>query len=500
MQPGAAHAVAQPNLPAQFAPSQDPTNLPQPPPGYILSAAEKHQAALNHFKHLLQSGYSQESVQTQWQLYYDQLSDEEKRNIWQGPSPASAPVPSPAGVAQPTQSAQNMHLVQDDDNSPTEKVAQPAHKQVDYNTYQDTSSTDYAKASSRFFGIPISVRSYNNLFQRLTGMGDRNARQPVYQEGSSARSSAAVAQPAPSPNQQPPGYAHATNNPVIAQHVPADTRLSNRARNMFTWNSSTALFDKEESRSIWRQNMKSIIFGLTVGVIGLAVWQFTFFNEHYLQPFIQPSSLTTDTQIIITPGETEAEDQNFKIIIPKLNIEAPVVKGIKGFRTANAKEAEAVFEERIQKALQDGTIHYPSTQLPGQSGKNFNSNVVILGHSGSNVTAPGNYKFIFSKLRHMELEDLIVVNYKGTKYIYKIYEKKIVEPDQIEVLQPGDYNNTLTLITCDPPGTIDKRLVLLAKQINPDPANNRDVKVNNTKNKETIVPGESQSLSDVLRR
>src|SRR4030095_4689134 len=132
-----------------------------------------------------------------------------------------------------------------------------------------------------------------------------------------------------------------------------------------------------------------------------------------------------------------------KIIINKINVNAPVVF-----------DQTTVNEGNFQKALQHGVVHYPNTALPGQQG-----NVVIFGHSSGQWWAPGDYKFIFSLLDKMSVNDEIVLDYKGMRYIYKVTSTQVVSPDTVSVLNQPPNEHALTLITCTPVGTNLKRLI-----------------------------------------
>lgn len=278
------------------------------------------------------------------------------------------------------------------------------------------------------------------------------------------------------------------------QELLPDKKIKHKARNIFNWNSSTALFDKEERREIKRQNLKSVVFGLSFAALLCSVFFFTFFHERIIQPFIKPASYNSEVQAIIPPGGRAISDPAWKVIVPKLGIAPPVVGGVEPYRSKNRNESDAVFERRIQKALEGGVVHYPSTPLPGQSVNNKKSNVVIVGHSSSSLFTPGDYKSVFSSLRNLKVGDLILVNYKKTQYVYKIYGKHIILPKQVEFLGPASRDHSLTLITCDPPGSTAKRLVLIAQQISPNPNGNQyvDAQTNNTDG--IIVPGNSRRL------
>ncbi|HXR49542.1 MAG TPA: class E sortase, partial [Verrucomicrobiae bacterium] len=125
-------------------------------------------------------------------------------------------------------------------------------------------------------------------------------------------------------------------------------------------------------------------------------------------------------------------------------------------------------ENAIQNALEKGIVHYPSTVFPGQQG-----NAAYFGHSSNNIFNPGKYKFAFVLLHELQPGDTFYLTYQGKSYVYKVFKRIVVEPDQVDVLNnvPG-HPATATLITCDPPGTALHRLVVVGDQISPDPLQN----------------------------
>ena len=64
--------------------------------------------------------------------------------------------------------------------------------------------------------------------------------------------------------------------------------------------------------------------------------------------------------------------------------------------------------------------------------------------------------------------DTISLDYQSHRYTYQVTDSKVVEPTDVGVLSSTS-SPTLTLITCTPPGTSLRRLVVTAKQIDPDP-------------------------------
>jgi sortase A len=134
--------------------------------------------------------------------------------------------------------------------------------------------------------------------------------------------------------------------------------------------------------------------------------------------------------------------KNYSIAIPKLNI-------------VNAKVT--VGEEDLSKSL----IHFLPASQPGEVG-----NVVILGHSTlPQLYNPKDYKTIFTHLPALEKGDQILVDYKDGEYRYEVYEMFVVEPTETWVLDDSSNESILTLITCVPPGTYWKRLIVRAKLV-----------------------------------
>lgn len=104
-------------------------------------------------------------------------------------------------------------------------------------------------------------------------------------------------------------------------------------------------------------------------------------------------------------------------------------------------------------------MHYPGTAYPNQIG-----NVVITGHSSYFPWDPGRFKDVFALLHGLKLSDEITVYYEQEKFVYQVSEIKVVTPDKVDVLGPTD-DSQLTLITCTPIGTNEKRLIVIGKLI-----------------------------------
>lgn len=186
---------------------------------------------------------------------------------------------------------------------------------------------------------------------------------------------------------------------------------------------------------------------VTLSILGLLNAQWIIAQAQYRFIKVSPSS-----ELAIT---TQSPDPNAPphIMIPKLNIDAPIVVDEKSYD--NSKAAVA---------LRRGVLQYGVSANPGQIG-----NVVILGHSSGQLWAPGDYKFVFTLLDKLGRNDQIFVDFEGTRYIYRVTDTQIVPPTDLNVLQ-NSATPTLTLITCTPVGTAKNRLIVNAKQVVPNPS------------------------------
>lgn len=229
-----------------------------------------------------------------------------------------------------------------------------------------------------------------------------------------------------------------------------------------------------------KHHLQSLIFGLGVGFLVLFIFLFGFFNEVFLAPFIHPNNHANATPVIIGTDTVSASAKD-EIVIPKINVEIPV-----DYNQTSTNEAT------IENALEDGVVHYPTTVNPGQLG-----NAAFFGHSSNNIFNQGKYKFAFVLLHTLVPGDTFYLIKSHKVYAYKVISRKIVNPSDVSVLSdiPGQ-TATATLITCDPPGTSLHRLIVVGKQISPDPSKN--TKSTNTSavldNGSTKLPGNGPTL------
>ena len=224
-----------------------------------------------------------------------------------------------------------------------------------------------------------------------------------------------------------------------------------------------------------------------VAIVVIIIFLFLQYNSVIVAKiagFISPGSSDSQT-IIVGTGANQPVSDGPRIIIPKINVNAPVTYGL-----------TSLDESAVQTALQNGPINYPvagATATPGQRG-----NTVILGHSSADVFAPGDYKFIFVQLNRLTAGDLFYLDYGAKRYTYKVTELKVIDPTDVAALNLGTDKPYATLVTCDPPGTTAQRLLVIAEQVSPNPDGADEVQADDASNTPASITGKPKTLLESI--
>ncbi len=140
-------------------------------------------------------------------------------------------------------------------------------------------------------------------------------------------------------------------------------------------------------------------------------------------------------------GHEAGQIVTYQISIPKIGVENATVTN---------KDSD----------LATHLVQFNSDTFPPKEG-----NTVIFGHSTlPQLFQPGNYKTIFANAYKLKPGDEIIVTQGGRNYMYKIENITVVEPTDTSVLAQDFSDSFITIITCTPPGTIWKRLVIKARR------------------------------------
>lgn len=94
--------------------------------------------------------------------------------------------------------------------------------------------------------------------------------------------------------------------------------------------------------------------------------------------------------------------------------------------------------------------HFEGTALPGEKG-----NCSIAGHRSYT------YSEFFNRLDELAIGDEITIKTPKGSFKYVVYDKFVVEPSRVEVLDATE-DATLTLVTCTPVRIATHRLIVKA--------------------------------------
>lgn len=154
--------------------------------------------------------------------------------------------------------------------------------------------------------------------------------------------------------------------------------------------------------------------------------------------------LRTPDGASIAPINTE-----FSLIVPKIGVNAPVTPAV---NPANPGE--------YLEVLKKGIAHASTSYFPDEDGT-----VYLFSHSTNYDWFVADLNAVFYLLKNLEEGDLVVLFYKGTRYTYRLTEKRVVGPKEVSYLLPQGGKKRLILQTCWPPGSTAERLLILADLI-----------------------------------
>lgn len=131
-----------------------------------------------------------------------------------------------------------------------------------------------------------------------------------------------------------------------------------------------------------------------------------------------------------------------RIRVPSISVDLPIYHGT------------------TDDVLAQGVGHLHGTALP-VGGESTHS--VLTAHRGL-ATAE-----LFTHLDRVEIGDTFTIEVFGEVLTYRVFETRVVEPDQTESLFPQRGRDLVTLVTCTPLGINTHRILVTAERITPTP-------------------------------
>ncbi len=155
-----------------------------------------------------------------------------------------------------------------------------------------------------------------------------------------------------------------------------------------------------------------------------------------------------DLSISLVPYEN-------RIVIPKIGKNIPLIDV-----QQEKVEGKDELDDILMKELEQWVVRYPWSALPWEKWNAF-----VFWHSSNFPWIAGEYNDVFSRLWQVNTWDIVYSYYGQKKYTYRIVEKKVIKPTEVDILKRDNDVSELTLMTCWPIGTTLNRLILIGELI-----------------------------------
>ena len=190
--------------------------------------------------------------------------------------------------------------------------------------------------------------------------------------------------------------------------------------------------------------MKKVnIIGLILILIGISILVYAFGTKYWTR-YTQNN--------MVKNYEQKIKEHKGKVKISKDSADSSVNYGTVGILIIPKIDLKvAVGEGTDMNTLRYAVGHFKGTAMPGEKG-----NFALAGHRSYTF---GQY---FKRLDELTTGDEIRVKTVKGSYKYKVYNTKVVLPDEVNVLNPTK-DATMTLITCTPIRVATHRLVISAR-------------------------------------
>lgn len=153
------------------------------------------------------------------------------------------------------------------------------------------------------------------------------------------------------------------------------------------------------------------------------------------------------------------------IQIPKILVDLPIYHGTS------------------EEVLEKGVGHIQNTSVP--IGEN-STHSVLTGHTGLPNAE------LFTRLDELVVGDIFYIHVLNDILTYKVYEIKVVLPDNIDELRITSGEDLVTLVTCTPYGVNSHRLLVKAKRVEYE-----DYTENNNSGNTTETSNNSNTINNV---
>jgi sortase A len=185
-----------------------------------------------------------------------------------------------------------------------------------------------------------------------------------------------------------------------------------------------------------------LISGTVLITTGLILFILTFLPVINIEVRYDAARLTSKQE-----NQTQKPvNSRFGIVIPKIGANAAIIP------------VDPYDSRAYQQALTKGVAHAKGSVFPGRVG-----NMFLFSHSSVNFYEAMRFNSVFYLLNKLSDGDQIDIYFETNKFTYTVFDSTIVDPTNISYLMEKTNDKLLTLMTCWPPGTTFKRLIVRAR-------------------------------------
>ena len=145
-----------------------------------------------------------------------------------------------------------------------------------------------------------------------------------------------------------------------------------------------------------------------------------------------------------------------RLIIPKINLDVSLID-------SKYKNKTDFANWDFQEELENWVVKYPTTPEPW-----FDGNTLLFGHTSQEWRQHNLYGTVFSHVPDLEQWDMMNVIRNWKLYEYKIIEKIVVRPSQVNKHYQSyqdKWEDYITIMWCYPLWRTDKRIMVTAKRV-----------------------------------
>jgi LPXTG-site transpeptidase (sortase) family protein len=196
-----------------------------------------------------------------------------------------------------------------------------------------------------------------------------------------------------------------------------------------------------------------IFFYLGTGLILTAVVYLIYLYQPLAYSWLVYKGIKVTPPNVTVKETSTVESNDFSIRIPKIGAQSNIIANVSPY---NPSEYLKVLEQNL--IAQSKTSSVP--------GSGIGKATYLFAHSTQQSLQMVRKNSVFYLLGELNNGDVVLINYKGKNYAYRVYMKKVVSPKEAEYLNYTEKDKEIVILqTCWPIGTNWNRLIVFAERV-----------------------------------